>query len=258
MSTRSFTIQLDGTVSLGRFAAALDAWQLTLSAIAENVGSSHILAMNVEDLASGSAVIQVDVEFDTDDVATTFQRDYIKVGTQLRDGNIIDFPKRFREPLEKLRDAARRDGDNGMTLSSDDADILILSTGQPESFPGIQSSAANVEALGIVIGKLQAISSRKSLKVMVYDIVNDRAVRCSLSQEQHELARELWDTEVIVEGLVRRDPVTGQALSMRNVESIAPRPTPRDRLSWQRARGALKHIRPDLSSEELIRLARNG
>lgn len=258
MVARSFTIQLDGTVSLGRLTAALDAWQSALSAIAENIGQSHILGIKVDDLSVGSALVQVEVEFDAEEIASAFSQDYNRVGVQVRDGNILDFPANLKKPVKNLREAALMDGTSGLTLSSDEVDILIRPDAWRESqFVG-PSRRVQTEAIGVVIGKLQSLTSRSALKVTVYDIINDKAVRCVLTDEQHELARDLWDSDVIVEGLVRRDPVTGRPLSIRDVRSIKPTQSRVDNYAWMKARGALSRIQPESSSEDLIRQARNG
>ena len=106
MVARSFTIQLDGAVSLGRLTAALDAWQSALATIAENVGQTHVLDMRVDDLAVGSALVQVRVEFDAEVHASAFSRDYNQVGIQVRDGNVLDFPANLNKPVQALREVA--------------------------------------------------------------------------------------------------------------------------------------------------------
>lgn len=258
MVARSFTIQLDGTVSLGRLTAALDVWQSALSGIAENIGQSHVLGMKVDDLSVGSALVQVEIEFDAEEIASAFSEDYNQVGVQVRDSNILNFPANLRKPVKKLREAALMDGPSGLTLSSDEAGILIRPDVWHDSQFAGPSRRVQMEAIGVVIGKLQSLTSRSALKVTVYDIINDKAVRCVLTDEQHELARDLWDSDVIVEGLVRGDPATGRPLSIRDVRSIKPRQSRVDTYAWMKARGALSHIQPESSSEDLIRQARNG
>ncbi len=258
MVARSFTIQLDGAVSLGRLTAALDAWQSALATIAENVGQTHVLDMRVDDLAVGSALVQVRVEFDAEVHASAFSRDYNQVGIQVRDGNVLDFPANLNKPVQALREVALMDGASGLTLSSEDADILIAPGAWPVTPMVSGARRMQSEAIGVVIGKLQSLTSRSALKVTVYDVINDKAVRCLLTDEQHELARDLWNSDVIVEGLVRRDPATGRPLSIRDVRSIGPRQTPVDAYAWMKARGALRHVQPESSSEDLVRQARNG
>lgn len=258
MVARSFTIQLDGTVSLGRLTSALEAWQSTLSTIAENIGQSHVLGMKIDDLSIGSAIIQVEVEFDAEEIAIGFSHDYNRVGVQVRDGNILDLPVNLKKPVKKLREAALMDGASGLTLSSDEADILIRPDVWRDPHLAGPSRRTQTEAIGVVIGKLQSLTSRNALKVTIYDIINDKAVRCILTDEQHELARDLWDSDVMVEGLVRRDPATGRPLSIRDIRGIRPRQSPVDTYAWMKARGVLSRVQPESSSEDLIRQARNG
>ena len=102
------------------------------------------------------------------------------------------------------------------------------------------------------------MTSRGGLRVVVYDDLFDRAVRCGLTQSQHEKLRDLWDHSVIVQGTLRRDQRTGRPLSVKEVVNIYERHEPMDKYAWMKAKGAMRNVRPDLKSEELIRKARNA
>ncbi len=258
MVKKTYTVQLDGTVSLDRLTGALSAWESALHAIAENVGKAHVISMTVEDLVVGSAIVEVSIEFDADTWADNFESGYEQYGRQIRDGNVIDFPSNLKRPVTEIRKAAFLDGPNSLVLLSDRTEIMVDPVISHASLRMTATSPPYFEAMGTVIGKLQSLTSRKALKATVYDSINDRAVRCVLSESDHEKARDLWDTEVVVEGVIRRDPRSGRPISIRKIRNIGPQDKSIDRYAWMRARGALRHIHPEKTSEELIRLARNG
>ncbi len=60
MITKSFTLQLDGMVTLDRFAAAIDAWRSALTDISNEVGREHVPGIYIEELTSGSAPARPD------------------------------------------------------------------------------------------------------------------------------------------------------------------------------------------------------
>lgn len=263
MIKQSYTLQLDGSVSLERFTQALDAWRDTIAAVSLTVGAEHILSTRIDDLSGGSAIVNVEVTFDSEQPAEVFNRDYDLVGFRARGDNVVDFPTAYREPVEKLRRVAGLDGGEGMVIASETADTLIS--------PSLSVAESSLEALesapkygqlsdtfGTVTGRLQSLTSRGGLRVVVYDDLFDRPVRCNLTQSQHENMRDLWDHSVIVQGTLRRDPRTGRPLSVKEVVNIYERKEPMDKYAWMKAKGAMRKVRPDLSSEELIRQARNG
>ena len=262
MISKSFTLQLDGDISLERFTAALGAWQSAVTAIGKNLGSKHILKIEVDELQSGSAIVNIQVTFDGELPAKAFNRDYDRLGAKARGDNVVDFPSYLNNSVKRIQDVASLDADKGITLASETADVLILpvrdSDSSSSSLTSSEILAAHSETYGVVTGRLQSLSSRSGLRIVIYDDLFDKAVRCTLTEEQHETIRDLWDQEVVVEGFVRRDSRTGRPLSIREVRNISQRKVPGDRYAWLKARGAMKNVRPDLSSEELMRLVRNG
>lgn len=261
MITKSYTLQLDGIVTLDRFASAIDAWNTALVDISKEVGQEHVLGIYIEDLTSGSALVTSSIMFDAEEPAQQFTSDFTKVGTKARGENVLAFPKSLLEAANRLRSVATADP-NGITIASDIVDILIFPTmdRETESIVSGEKSASSpsVEAFGALSGKLQSVSSRSGLKVVLYDDLFDKAVRCSLTKERHETVRELWDKHVVVEGLIRRDRITGRPLSVSDIWHI--REDVRDPTSqaWLRAFGVLAGVEPDVPVEESIRKVRNG
>ena len=261
MITKSYTIQLDGTVTLDRFASAIDAWRTALVDISKEVGQQHVLGIYIEDLVAGSALVTSSVTFDAEESAIQFTSRFTKVGSRARGENVVDFPRSLEKASSLLRSVAAIDP-AGLTLASEVADILIIPLDDPLTrlidigAPNVTSPS--VETYGAIRGKLQSVSSRSGLKVVLYDELFDKAVRCSLTKEQHETVRELWDKHVIVEGLVRRDRITGRPLSISNIWNIRDDERDSKSLAWLNAYGVLADVEPDIPSEENIRKIRNG
>jgi hypothetical protein len=119
-------------------------------------------------------------------------------------------------------------------------------------------STPSVEAYGALRGKLQSLSSRTGLKVVLYDDTFDKGVRCSLTEEQHETAREHWDKHVVIEGLIRRDRITGRPLSVSQIWNIGRDERDSASQAWLKAFGVLADVEPDVPVEESIRRVRSG
>jgi hypothetical protein len=261
MITKSFTLQLDGMVTLDHFAAAIDAWRSALTDISNEVGREHVLGIYIEELTSGSALVTSNIVFDAEEPAEHFANDFVKVGTRARGENVIDFPKSLQDAANRLRKVAATDP-GGITIASDTADILIFATGEQrvEHFDmhARRVSTPSVEAYGALRGKLQSLSSRTGLKVVLYDDTFDKGVRCSLTEEQHETAREHWDKHVVIEGLIRRDRITGRPLSVSQIWNIGRDERDSASQAWLKAFGVLADVEPDVPVEESIRRVISG
>lgn len=260
MITKAFIIQLDGDVTLARFYRALEALNGTLEAISDEVNQRYPSSILIDDLSYGSAIAAVGIDFDQEIIASKFEKCFASVARHVRNNTVQDLPESLQGSGKRLHEAAMMDDGAGFTLSTDTSDFVInpaLWTNAPgQAIENLNMDTA--KAFGTVTGMLQSPNSRGALKVVVYDELNDKAVRVSLADDQHELVRELWDTNVVVEGMVRRDPASGRPLAVTEVRNISKKNEPGDPFAWRNARGVLSHIHPEKSSEQLIREARNA
>lgn len=258
MNARLVSLQLDGTVSLIQFSDAVSAWNNLLQSIANEAEPETRAEILIRDLVFGSAIVSADVMLTSAEASMRFAERYRNVGLAVRDGNISHFPPPIRTPAQGLINVLRIDGGQSLTLSSDDMDILILSPQHPSVNQVSRAAKEHVESYGVITGRLQALSSRGSLRFTLYDLLNDRAIRCALSDQQRDQARELWDQVVEVEGIIRRDQASGVPLSIRQVQSIRPVKRTHSKERWMNARGVLRRIAPDVPSEVLIRQLRDA
>jgi hypothetical protein len=100
------------------------------------------------------------------------------------------------------------------------------------------------------------MTSRGRLRFTLYDLIDDRAISCYLAPGSEDIMREAWGKLVTAEGLVRRDPDTGRATSVRQVKAIQiiPEGKPGD---YREAVGAALGFLGGELPEEVIRRARD-
>lgn len=82
--------------------------------------------------------------------------------------------------------------------------------------------ATELKAIGVVKGRVQALSNQGRLDFILYDSLFDLPVTCYLQERQENLLRELWGKQVFVAGLVIRDANSGHATAVRDITSIDP------------------------------------
>jgi hypothetical protein len=91
---------------------------------------------------------------------------------------------------------------------------------------------------GSIEGRLQVLSERRGLHVVVYEPLWDKPVRCHLTDEQTEIALKNFGKRVEVVGLVRYRG-DGVPVSI-DVEEIVPFPAPEDIPTYLAVRGILR------------------
>lgn len=95
---------------------------------------------------------------------------------------------------------------------------------------------------GSIEGRLQVVSERRGLHVVVYEPLWDKSVRCHLSDEQAEIALQNFGRRVEVTGLVRYRG-DGTPVSI-DVDEIVPFPTPEDIPGYRAVHGILRDAPP--------------
>jgi hypothetical protein len=91
---------------------------------------------------------------------------------------------------------------------------------------------------GAIEGRIQVVSERRGLHVVVYDPLWDKPVRCHLSDEQAEIALGYFGKRVEVSGLVRYRG-DGVPVSI-DVEEITAFPAPDDIPGYRAVHGVLR------------------
>ena len=120
-----------------------------------------------------------------------------------------------------------------------------------------EQAAGLLGAFGSVEGRIETLTHRNWLGFTLYDFLNDRAIRCHLAPDQTDVVRNAWDRRAIVRGWVRRDPLSGRAVTINPVHSIEIVPEV-ERGLYRRARGIAPAGPDELSPELVIRRLRDA
>ena len=121
----------------------------------------------------------------------------------------------------------------------------------------LNTAIVSVTSFGGIQGRVQTLSNRGSLRFMLYDMLNNKAVSCYITSGKEEIMRDIWGKMAVVEGLVTRDPVNGRPISIRHVRNIIPQSEPYIGLDYQASRGVSPSLN-GLSPEEAIRRLRDA
>lgn len=109
---------------------------------------------------------------------------------------------------------------------------------------------------GSIEGRVQALSNRRSLRFMLYETLTGRGVTCYLDAEKEEMILGVWGRRVVVEGWISRDPLTGQAINIREIDAVvvldAVEPG-----SYKQARGVLRDGTSDEEVSQIIQRVRD-
>lgn len=172
---------------------------------------------------------------------------YETVGEALARGGAIPYSPKIRRPARALAKLLKDDV-TAVRLETPQRDFTILAgPSQPE--------VRIAPTLGAVEGRIQTLSNRGSLRFTLFDTLEDHAVSCYLSAGDEGMIQQLWGHLAIVEGEIRRDPLTGRPTAIRRITAV----TPIEVLgpdAWHAARGALPW--DGVPAEQAIRQVRDG
>jgi hypothetical protein len=250
MPTDTITIALNGEVKLNDFSGAMEHFAGLVLGLTTEVGGGAEIIWVVEQLESGSAVATIRGEADDPTKVERVVRAYADVGEALAQRRPIPFPAKVAEEARAIV-RILNSSITSIRFETPERDVTIVS---PDLPPLPQR---RLVAYGSTEGRVQTLTSRGRLRFTLYDTLNDRPVTCYIAEEQAELMRDVWGRRVIVEGLVSRDPASGQPATIREISRIEVVPD-QEPGSFRRAIGALegRHVR--LSPEDAIRRLRDA
>lgn len=251
------TLVLTGEISLADFATAIARLEGLVSALSEEVGGGD-LGWEIADLSRGSAftsVRGVGAEEKVDLVVTAYER----VGAALERGEAPPYGKRVVREARGLVGVL-----NGRIQSvrfeTDRVEAVVRSAG-----PVVAESLAPVAELselqhpegayGAVEGRVQTLTSRGGLRFTLFDVLNDRAVSCYLKPGQEDIMLDAWGKPAVVQGWVRRDPLTGHPETVRQITSVIVLPEG-EQAGYRKARGVVPM--GSEAPEEVIRRLRDA
>jgi len=245
----SVTLFLEGSPTLDDYVQALSGLRGLLNAISQEVLKGTQIEWRIDALEASSALASFRGE--TADVALVEQAAdvYLGVGRALKAGESVAPP--YRRSVKMIRDVLTdRVPSVRFETAQDDVTVSLAQQAQVIPFPQREPEAQ----FGAVEGRIQTLSRRGSLRFILFDLVHDKAVTCYLAPDQEGLMLDVWGRLAIVEGVVKRDPVSGRPTTVRHVTDVVLTPE-RERGEWRSARG----VQPsDEASETRIRRIRDA
>ncbi|HEY7088818.1 MAG TPA: hypothetical protein VH518_12055 [Tepidisphaeraceae bacterium] len=257
----SVTLVLNGKVFIEDFAAAVDGWKRLMAAISQEESPRSPIHWEVEELSTGSffGTLRAEVNGTPVDAIERSVGKYEVVARSIRSKQIAGHSKPISDAAIDIVSVVGPRV-TSVRFETDDTEVEIY---EPVGFELEQPTAIEpidpILSFGTVRGKLQTVSDRRGLRFMLYEVNTDRAVTCYIDPEGNvdmETLRNDWGKLATVVGIVRRDPKTGHATTVRKVRDIhVIDPLPKG--AWRRVRG----IAPATTSEtpeQAIRRVRDG
>lgn len=251
MENDAITMKLDGVVSLEDYAKALSAFNKLVAAIQIEVLGGEETVWVVEDLAAGSAKTSLKGESKTSDKAgvNRITKYYAETITKLRQGRASELSEQIRKPIEQLLGLI-----NGrvtsVAFSTGDDEVVIT-----DNFFTVEDNLPVIERFGAIKGRIETLIARKGLQFSLYEHISNKRISCSASQQFAEDLRSAWGKTAIVEGWIKRNPLTGEPMSIAKITKIEVVPPTPPNGSWRDAIGIAPY-HGDESVEDRIRRGR--
>ena len=253
MPNRAFTLSIKGELSLADSAAAFMNFSKLLSAISDEAVPEHDVTWRPDDLAVGSMEMTARAESDSAGVLDEIDVQYLSVGRSIASPN----GHRFAPPIAHAAGglaALVPDRARAMRFETPSGRATV---GDASQWPQEDPHVAPTTSLGSVEGFVQTVTSRGGMRFTVFDSLNDRAVRCFLSDGDEELMRGVWGKRAVIDGSVTRDGATGRPLTIRDITraTVIEPPPPG---SYRNARGVLVRAGSTPRAETIIRRLRDA
>lgn len=239
MPSDSLTLFLSGDITLEQFPEAVMEWRRLISMLTDDVAAGSQITWLIDDLRPGSALITVRGQSPAVEAESLIQevtRAYIAVGRALERRAPVPYPGPIAQQASRLQGLVNG-GIESIRLSTDEEDAIIPSLAVVISDE--QREAATAGSYGAIEGHIDTLGRRKGLHFTLYDSIHDRAVSCYVSPDIEEILRGIWGKYALVEGWIRRDPVTGRAQTVRRIRQITPLPDREEVGEFRQARGVV-------------------
>lgn len=255
MVKSTLTVVLQGEVLLADFAQGMQRFRALIEALSREVARNIEIDWRIEDLAPGSALTSVRGiarrEQDQPIVEEVIDA-YGRVGDALESGRSVPYSQQVVKASEALVDVINQRVE-AIRLETEVQDWTITRG----ELLGEMEQGALEPAVGAVEGRVETLSSRGGLRFTLYDVIFDKAISCYLAEGYEDIMRDAWGHLAIVEGIVKRDPRTGRAQTVRQVRNVQVLHEG-EADDYKRARGALPLDADREMPEDVIRRARDG
>lgn len=256
MAKNTVTLALNGEVSLEDFAKAIGEFLRLIKSLGTDVAKDVPIDWWIDSLEVGSTIATARGVSETETGTSAVEevvRAYEKVGKALQRGEQAGFSEAVQSSacaIINLISGRIR----SVRFETDEMDAEISNPIAPleEARPKLSETS-----YGAVQGRVQNLSNQGHLRFTLYRTLDDRPVSCYLEPGSEDLMRKAWGKLAIVQGLVRRDPKTGQPTTVRQVKKVEILPEGKPG-SWRDAFGVARGCLDGMSPEEAIRKIRDA
>lgn len=259
MRSETVTLVLSGEVSLAEFARAISTLRTLLNALGEEVGDGVKIDWGVDDLERGSTIAAFRGVARRETQQPQVERvvkAYGEVGLALENRYSVPYSPKVDRAAKRLKGILNGRVDS-MRFETEEIDAIVHSTKPADEDDQDAPPRFPAGSYGAVEGRVQTLTNRGGLRFTLYDLLNDRAVSCYLREGQEDTMLNLWGRLVTVEGMVRRDPMTGAPQTVRQITTVQPMGEAESE-SYRSARGVLPIVAGGLMPEEAIRRLRDA
>ena len=221
-----------------------------LSNLAAEVAEGAEVTWRLGRFGTGSIVAEVHCEADDPAVVDQVVTAYDRVGAALASDGPVPYAGAVLTHTDRLTGLI--DGRATSVLFRTERRAHKVQRPTPGA---LAEHAPRLESYGSVEGVVETLARRHGTRFVVYPDDGQRSVSCFVSTEQEAAMLKLWGKHVRVEGLLRRDPLTGARLSIRaisHIEELGPSATNLSDL-W-----GILPSGTDRKPEEMIRAAWDG
>lgn len=251
MKNETLTLTLGGVVPFDKFTQAMRDFDRLVESLTKDIGKGATIDWLLDDLSSGSAVVTLRGISESPEAVARVSRAYITVGQSIETGLPIPYGPDIVRAAENL--TAIVTGSITSIQFESSGEVAVVTGKAPRGEPPI----ATVGAHGSVEGRIETVTHRRWTGFVLYDLLNDQAIRCYLQPDQEDIVRDAWNRRAVVRGWIRRDPYSGRPVavnpvhSIEIVEDIEPG-------AFLRARGISPRQQDDPTVEEQIRRLRDA
>ena len=254
MPNDTITFALEGTLTDKDLAESFRRFSELITALTREAGAGASISWTLSALEYGSAqaTFKGEVVDHPEQIESVERvaRAYVEVGNALQ----VDRPIPYSESVQRLARRIRQMLDGHIhTARFENVEGEAIVSPQSSTHLGEELIS---RAYGAAEGRVQTLSTRGTLRFILYDLMHDRAISCYLQEGREEIMRDAWGKLAIVEGLITRDATSGRPLTIRQVSRITRLPEPVG--SWRDAMGASPWHLGRMLPEEAIRRLRDA
>lgn len=243
-------LTLEGSVTLADFSEAIGYFNELVNNLSKEVSQSADIQWRIADLEYGSATAVIQgYSADEEDIQRVTQA-YQVVSNALVEKQSIPYSEEVRNAAYSLTSVI------GKSVTSVQTEVEGYTAVVEKPFIEVAESEGKPFAFGSVTGKVETLSRRGRLRVVLYDHIFDQAINCYFQEDQQSLMRDIWGKRVTITGMVSRNPDNGKAIEVRKITDVA---IVDDNVigAFRKARGIISWD-TDETPEQAIRRLRNG